>query len=1513
MPFYLRILPKWESSARNAGFMQEDWRAQIVDDLLTEDQLELIVLDPIEQPRYRIFGHQYSAIAVPDNRRTDSLFIVGLFDGPACGTRIPTGAVLLPGPWKALPDYAGGEQNTFPVQEHIEAFLRNRPETFEEGGRQYPQRKSNSGLGTLGDALKGFSLPIDSPTPPPVEPTPPPVEPTPPPAEPAPPPAELTPPQVEQTPPPAEPISGQPILPPIKQVHPTSKPESGWEAGVEKDSRPTESANAPASPILKQGLVRRAPEHLRGILSSDNPSRALQETHATLTSQLRIIREQLDQLPSISDLKSLVDRFDDAARLAGHHEVTLADNGDELPSLDTTLGLLQAMSAGKWNVLPTWVAPRGAAASDLLNSRSSAVELEEVLAWVDAEFGDSPPKVLTELLPEEGTRLLDRIQRALRHHELTEGLKKRIAPLTFHSVLENVSVGEAEAIIERLDELRERLHKDALTGLWQLLPEKGFTSWLQISSPERFSNLPDMVVSSVADWAALEQLLSHVRSKPTTPLPTERPRPTQTAAEADGLDESLLGFAHPMTDERGTIRAAVVSVVLPEGSQQIGTVQLGVRVRSSRPLTGEAVLFARTTHLQTMPEQQISDDVAIIKDPLKESVRCLQMSMSLTKEHWDEGSSGLWYLDLVLPLVGYRVSFERITQKGEIRVRLEFQHLDLACDGYLTFTRFRAEVPPIAVPQEDNTDLEFMKAAPLGVQPGYEKLEPMVRQATKSFLVSAPRRFGKTTLLRYLEAVARENEKSAVFRITLNRNESPINSMENVLRHLKDELFDRYEISATFPLGVDGLLQAKTFRAARRRLAERGFENLVIMVDEAQSLVPRSDGGTWGTHLKDLIEGDLAQPKAGRFARVCVVLVGTPQLPRRLGTNCHNFMNVMAERTSFGEAELAAFTRKLTKDQLESTAAGRERLARTANNLYTLKMLLVEVANILSKEGRTFFLSRDVERATRRLLDRDRDGIIGLWDYVAAELSHTDTWDPVDAYPVALALTSQEMAEASIADVGSAVMGWLDGQLAECQIQATVTEERVQDSIRELTRLGILSEDGIFKRPLLETLLGRRALRRPFQHNLDQIALARLAVDVIAWDTRAKPRSVGGQASVYVLESEEVSQAWRVCILSTENERRRFVRTCAAIRVLRDTRTRLSGDAHLPRLRSAGFDLDDPRRGIMIYDWIEGDAFSRIWERSSAMTRAMVVRQVARALDALGARGVVHRDVHPRNILVDTELHAVLIDFGMACLTEDSTYSTVAEPGFLAPELVQGSQPTTASDVYALGRILKGNGDDVGGGELKDLILRMMHKSPADRPSPGQIAAQLKRIIEAETVTKTLELARNKVDDLLEGTLDKEWLLEILSEYHGSATFQFSGLQAWCRSAALEAAACLNGVFEAWLKNEDDGEAHQLFDLEWPGRSPSLAAVANIGLSQSQFAHWATTEVAAVGALRIAAAHPSDRTAQLERARRHDPNREPLVVYHQAISRVAKLMDDRIACQGTLASFVQVLTGDVSS
>jgi serine/threonine protein kinase len=121
---------------------------------------------------------------------------------------------------------------------------------------------------------------------------------------------------------------------------------------------------------------------------------------------------------------------------------------------------------------------------------------------------------------------------------------------------------------------------------------------------------------------------------------------------------------------------------------------------------------------------------------------------------------------------------------------------------------------------------------------------------------------------------------------------------------------------------------------------------------------------------------------------------------------------------------------------------------------------------------------------------------------------------------------------------------------------------------------------------------------------------------------------------------------------------------------------------------------------------------------------ASIIAQVAAALDAAHADGLVHRDIKPENVLLTPDDFAYLVDFGIAHGEGDanvtSTGLIIGSCAYMASERFVGGRVGPAADIYSLTCLLyeslTGRAPFEAGGDLRQLMSAHMF-SPPPRPS----------------------------------------------------------------------------------------------------------------------------------------------------------------------------------------------------
>jgi serine/threonine protein kinase len=186
----------------------------------------------------------------------------------------------------------------------------------------------------------------------------------------------------------------------------------------------------------------------------------------------------------------------------------------------------------------------------------------------------------------------------------------------------------------------------------------------------------------------------------------------------------------------------------------------------------------------------------------------------------------------------------------------------------------------------------------------------------------------------------------------------------------------------------------------------------------------------------------------------------------------------------------------------------------------------------------------------------------------------------------------------------------------------------------------------------------------------------------------------------------------------------------------------------------------------IVMDLVEGGDLREMLSGPRTLPPARVAELgagIAAGLGAVHAAGVIHRDVKPENVLVDalsSPGRPRLTDFGIAKYVQpdgSSRRSTmlVGTPQYISPELIDGKEPTPATDLYALGimlyelacgvtpfaggstmAVLRNHAERLPGrppavpDSLWDLISWLLGKHPASRPqSASQVATLLDALV----------------------------------------------------------------------------------------------------------------------------------------------------------------------------------------
>ena len=257
--------------------------------------------------------------------------------------------------------------------------------------------------------------------------------------------------------------------------------------------------------------------------------------------------------------------------------------------------------------------------------------------------------------------------------------------------------------------------------------------------------------------------------------------------------------------------------------------------------------------------------------------------------------------------------------------------------------------------------------------------------------------------------------------------------------------------------------------------------------------------------------------------------------------------------------------------------------------------------------------------------------------------------------------------------------------------------------------------------------------------------------------SRLEPGSHADDAERYLLESRiatgGMGEVWRA--------RDTVLNRAVAVKVLKPeladdelSRTRFESEArHAASLHHGSiagvFDFGEATqidgsstpRPYIVMELVEGQPLSDLLRPGAPLDPEVardLMAQAAYALGAAHARGIVHRDVKPANLIVTPDRRIKVTDFGIARAAEGAalteTGQVIGTPAYISPEQAEGRPATAASDVYALGAVafecLTGRKPYVADSSVATALAHLREPVPELPASvPADLAAVVRRAL----------------------------------------------------------------------------------------------------------------------------------------------------------------------------------------
>ncbi len=251
----------------------------------------------------------------------------------------------------------------------------------------------------------------------------------------------------------------------------------------------------------------------------------------------------------------------------------------------------------------------------------------------------------------------------------------------------------------------------------------------------------------------------------------------------------------------------------------------------------------------------------------------------------------------------------------------------------------------------------------------------------------------------------------------------------------------------------------------------------------------------------------------------------------------------------------------------------------------------------------------------------------------------------------------------------------------------------------------------------------------------------------------------GGMGEVFLAEDTVLGREVAVKhILAGEEDS-----VVATQRLLREARS--AARIHHPHVVTVHDLVIEGTEAYIVMEYVPAENLAQVIRRGALAPEraARIGSQVASALAAAHALGIVHRDVKPSNILLSPGDNAKLTDFGVARVAGDTgltkTGHLIGSVAYLPPEVARGSEAGPASDVYSLGATLFASVEGhapfashdesstsvsmlvrlvteaappaAHGGSIAGLIARMLAVEPGARPTALEVHDELSTVAAA--------------------------------------------------------------------------------------------------------------------------------------------------------------------------------------